>query len=326
MAVVAVSNGEESTAIKATSTGKGSDAIHAIGEDVGIRARGTGWHGIASISDSTVGGVGVLGEGWGTGVGVRGVAKNGHGVHGVSQSAAGIGVLGEATNTGVAGVATTGSGVKGVSKDGTGVEALSTNGEALHAGTDSPTMAAVAAYNANPAGTGAAVYAKKVGNKGHAGFFEGNVWVSGQLSVGVDIVLPNADCAEDFDVVDPDAAEAGTVMVLDCDGALRVSTEAYDRHVAGIISGAGDYKPGIVLDKQHSQTGRKPIALIGKVFCKVDANYGPIQVGDLLTTSPSAGHAMKASDAMRAMGAVVGKALRALDNGRATIPVLVALQ
>jgi hypothetical protein len=69
-----------------------------------------------------------------------------------------------------------------------------------------------------------------------------------------------------------------------------------------------------------------PIALIGKVYCKVDANYGAIEVGDLLTTSPTLGHAMKAVDPIKAFGSVIGKALRPLDSGEGLIPILIALQ
>jgi hypothetical protein len=69
-----------------------------------------------------------------------------------------------------------------------------------------------------------------------------------------------------------------------------------------------------------------PLALLGKVFCKVDAQYSPIEVGDLLTTSPTIGHAMKADDPLKAFGSVIGKALRPLQAGRGMIPILVALQ
>jgi hypothetical protein len=69
-----------------------------------------------------------------------------------------------------------------------------------------------------------------------------------------------------------------------------------------------------------------PVALMGKVFCKVDAQYSPIEVGDLLTTSPTLGHAMKAGDPLKAFGAVLGKALQSLKEGTGMIPVLVALQ
>ena len=69
-----------------------------------------------------------------------------------------------------------------------------------------------------------------------------------------------------------------------------------------------------------------PIALIGKVYCKVDTSYGAIEVGDLLTTSPTSGHAMKARDPLKAFGAVIGKALRSIENGAGLIPILVSLQ
>ena len=68
------------------------------------------------------------------------------------------------------------------------------------------------------------------------------------------------------------------------------------------------------------------MALIGRVYCKVDAAYGAIDVGDLLTTSPISGHAMKAAEAGRSFGSVLGKALQPLASGRGLVPILVALQ
>jgi hypothetical protein len=93
-----------------------------------------------------------------------------------------------------------------------------------------------------------------------------------------------------------------------------------------VVSGGGSLEPGIVLDRQRGLCGRKPIALIGKVYCKVDADRGAVAVGDLLTTAPTRGHAMKATDPERAFGAVIGKALAPLAAGRGLIPILVALQ
>ena len=52
----------------------------------------------------------------------------------------------------------------------------------------------------------------------------------------------------------------GTVVVIDECGALRQGYEAYDKKVAGVISGAGDYKPGIVLGKQPSEGPRMPVS------------------------------------------------------------------
>lgn len=148
----------------------------------------------------------------------------------------------------------------------------------------------------------------------------------GNVKVRGDIFLENADVAEDFDIMEPATIELGTVMVIDRNGRLCQSEHAYDHRVAGVISGAGNLRPGITLDKQEKDTNRLPLALTGKVYCKVDAQYGPIEVGALLTTSPTLGHAMKASDSSKALGAVIGKALRELTNGQGLIPILVALQ
>lgn len=150
--------------------------------------------------------------------------------------------------------------------------------------------------------------------------------VRGNLMVSGDIVLQNADCAEEFDVAAIAMVEPGAVMVLNEEGQLTQSAQAYDKRVAGVVSGAGDFKPALVLDRQSGQTDRAAIALMGKVYCKVDAQYAAIAVGDLLTTSPTPGCAMKATDAQRAFGAILGKALRPLHAGSGLIPVLVTLQ
>jgi hypothetical protein len=150
--------------------------------------------------------------------------------------------------------------------------------------------------------------------------------VSGDVMVTGDVLLTGADCAEQFDIVGTQLPEPGTVVVLDEAGALRESRGAYDKKVAGVISGAGSCQPGLVLDNRPSEEPRATLALVGKVYCKVDAQYSPIEVGDLLTTSPTPGHAMKAENPYRAFGCVIGKALRALKQGRELIPILIALQ
>lgn len=149
--------------------------------------------------------------------------------------------------------------------------------------------------------------------------------VNGDILASGDIAIRNADCAEEFAVADKNACDAGTVMVLGEDGLLRESTEPYDRKVAGVISGAGTYKPGLILDRQD-ESNRIAIAMLGKVFCKVDADSAPVGIGDLLTTSATPGHSMKATDPTRAFGTVIGKALKPLSEGRGLIPILVAMQ
>jgi hypothetical protein len=81
------------------------------------------------------------------------------------------------------------------------------------------------------------------------------------------------------------------------------------------------------LDRKEADVkNRVPVAVMGKVFCKVDASYGPIEMGDLLTSSATPGHAMKAAKPGRAFGAVIGKALGCLRKGQGSIPIVVALQ
>ena len=134
---------------------------------------------------------------------------------------------------------------------------------------------------------------------------------------------PGADCAEQFDVAGDVAVEPGTVMVIGADGALEPCTTAYDARAAGVISGAGDLEPGLVLNEKAG-ANRAAIALMGTVYCKVDAERASISAGDLLTTSNTPGHGMKAVDPERSFGAVIGKALRPLSRGTGLIPVLVA--
>lgn len=215
------------------------------------------------------------------------VARAGRTTPFTARSAAGRGVVGiSQTFVGTTGISTTSDGVLGISTSGIGVH-----------------------------GKG------KLG-----GLFEGDVKVVGSVEVTGDVLLVNADCAEDFDIAAGGTAEAGTVMVLDDAGKLTVSAQAYDRRVVGVVSGAGVYKPGIILDRRDSGALRQPIGLLGKIFCKVDAQFCAIAVGDSLTTSPTPGHAMATNDPIRSFGAVIGKALQPLSGGQGVIPILITLQ
>jgi hypothetical protein len=314
-----------------------SDADHA--GVVGVNAAPAGGTGVVGRGDGTDA-TGVYGEctaGSGTGVagrsddgrGVAGTAPAGTGVFGETTS--GIGVLGvvsvaddddghdrRGSGRGVVGVAGSSTGVEGNSQSGVGVWGTSTDNEGIHGESSSREYAAVVAMQRNPDSTGPALYANHAGDR-NAAFFKGNVVITGHIE------FATADCAEDVAVLDDEAVEAGTVMVLGTSDRVEPSWRAYDRRVAGVIAGGGDNPPAIVLGRRAGATGQ-PMALAGKVFCKVDAAFGPIDIGDLLTTSPRRGYAMRATDPARAFGAVLGKAMRPLPAGDGTIPVLVALQ
>lgn len=258
-------------------------------------------------------------------IGVRADSKGGYGVYATSTAHAAIyGETSVVAESGVHGVNTgafpcvailgssdKGHGAKGVNgagsgkspKDGAGVWGDSDQGYGVYGATKS----------------------------GKAGVFDGDVDVTGDVSVSgnvtaKDVILSGADCAEEFDVTANAEIEPGCVVVFDDDAALALSDRPYDRRVAGVISGAGAFRPGVVLDRRETDRRRAPIALVGKVYCRVDAAYGAIAVGDLLTSSPTPGHAMRASDPGRAFGAVIGKALGGHGSGLGLIPILVTLR
>lgn len=277
------------------------------------------------------------------GVGVWGDSQNGLGVFGTSQF---IGVVGQSTSVhGVYGLNQAPSGLspgEGAGVWGDSTHGLGVVGTSGSIGVVGKSTVSHGVYGLNQAQSGFApdrgvgVWGDSkngVGVLGTSAFIgvigQGSVLAArfvGTVEVTGDILLPGADCAEHFDFAGADEIDPGTVMVISGEGRLRQSKEAYDKKVAGVVSGAGEYKAGIVLDKQHSQGSRAPVALVGKVYCKVDAQYSPVEVGDLLTSSPTPGHAMKADNPLRAFGAVIGKALRPLAAGQGLIPILVALQ
>jgi hypothetical protein len=118
------------------------------------------------------------------------------------------------------------------------------------------------------------------------------------------------------------------VVVIDDEhpGQLKRSTRAYDRRVAGIVSGANGIKPGIALKQEGVLDQGENVALNGRVYVMADASHGAIKPGDLLTTSDTPGHAMKVTDSARAQGAILGKAMSALESGKGLALVLVTLQ
>ena len=150
----------------------------------------------------------------------------------------------------------------------------------------------------------------------------GNVFASGSFR-------PNAmDLAEYFPVSVP--VGPGDVLAVDRDnsGSYRLASDAADPAVVGIVSA----QPGVLLGsgiaqvmaadselarqldearqlgdakeearlwselEQQFQQTHAAVALSGTVLCKVDAGYGAIRPGDLLTTSPRWTQATARSD------------------------------
>lgn len=163
-------------------------------------------------------------------------------------------------------------------------------------------------------------------------FSEGNgdvvsITPQGTLYTRVLTITGGADVAEPFAMSEPDLPK-GAVVVIDEEhpGKLKLSTEPYDRRVAGVISGAGGVQTGLRLSQQGVMEGDEHVALTGRVYVQADVSNGAIKPGDLLTTSGTAGHAMKATDSTRTPGAVLGKAMTGLAKGDGLVLVLVTLQ
>ncbi|WP_020538878.1 hypothetical protein [Lewinella cohaerens] len=148
------------------------------------------------------------------------------------------------------------------------------------------------------------------------------------------IVTGGADLAERFNVNTSEEVDAPAIlpgMVLSIDrtqaGELTLSNSANDRAVAGIVSGAGDVETAMVFGQTGTiADGDVAVAITGRVYAYVDASYGAIEPGDLLTTSPTTGHAMKVTDYTQAQGAIIGKAMTSLDAGKGLVLVLISLQ
>jgi len=155
----------------------------------------------------------------------------------------------------------------------------------------------------------------------------GNVCTDGSFFSG------NADVAEYILASEP--LEPGDVVELDPHNPkhYRKVREPYSPLVAGVISTA----PGFVLGAKHLslalsvngegrgevEPGERPLlALLGRVPVKATTENGPIRPGDLLTSASKPGYAMRCEDIHRCEGAIIGKALEALDESEGAILIL----
>ena len=180
----------------------------------------------------------------------------------------------------------------------------------------------------------------------------GNVTADGSFTGG------GADYADMLSVSgDPSGYAPGDVLVIDLDGRLTHSTQPNATNVIGVYStnpafvgdprGTREYVTASGLNPESDDVTESelltlvdveavndlvPVALVGIVPCKVSAENGPIQPGDLLATSSLPGYAMKAMPILingveiYIPGTIIGKAMESLDSGTGVINVLVTLQ
>jgi hypothetical protein len=159
----------------------------------------------------------------------------------------------------------------------------------------------------------------------------GNTYFSGpNVSVCTLNIRGGCDLAEPFQISEPREKEVpeGSVLVIDeqAPGHLKLSSQAYDTRVAGVVSGANGISSGIQMHQQGFLEGGRNVALSGRVYVLADAAEAAIRPGDLLTSSSVPGHAMRVTDHTKAQGAVLGKAMTGLSKGQGMVLVLVTLQ
>jgi hypothetical protein len=235
---------------------------------------------------------------------------SGHGLSGASVSHTGTEGASE-TGIGVHGLSVSGPGVRGESNSGPGLVGTTIQGanviegrrfnQLVFAVTQTGTVLADGPY------TGPADFAEMMPAKGAP-----------------------ADC------------EPGDVLVIGADGLLTRCAEPHSTKLVGVYSS----KPGFLGDRRLTKHGVErmhalesetkelwlPVALLGVVPVKASAENGPIEVGDILTTAPTPGHAMRANPVkvegahIYAAGTVLGKSLGSLSSGTAKIPVLIMLR
>jgi hypothetical protein len=296
--------------------------------------------------------------------GVYGRSNYGAGVYGlnVNSSPWAAGVTGESTNgPGIRGFSENNDGVRGTSNDNNsygGRFGNNDDGTALYAtgnGTarwdatvranNTQTSGGMTAYMTNNSdyhtahfynsSTGGVLYLQNGGTNAdgaNGGDFitavnesEGDrqfrVLTSGEVRSDVGFSTPAADFAEMLPAVD--GLEPGDVLVIGPDGKLDRSAQPSQACVVGVYS----TQPGFVGGQpvEGELEGHVPLAVVGVVPVKVSAENGPIVPGDLLVTSSTPGHAMKAG-AELTVGTIIGKVLEPLEEGTGIIKMLVILQ
>jgi hypothetical protein len=326
-------------------------AVRGISPDVGVDGRGAifGVTGTQTGSGlgyggyfTSAGGAGVFGRSTAPSTGgnllTPGVwGSSQHGVGVLGHAATGFGVYGNTPGSGTAGVGqvygvygatsapSQGQGYGGFfeSSTGAGVFGRST---ALLTG-NNLFAPGVWGFSQN----GAAIYGQAGGVGSVAGLFVGNVVIDGNLTVTgskggyvVDLALNDGfeplsrgDLVVVTGVGEPVFGNIPVPLVRKADSEASTA-------VIGVVDQAEGRSPELDDGLIHPGEYLRLVTLGAFVAVKVDAGFGAVEPGDLLVSSLTPGHAMRAD--RPETGTVVGKALSSLERGTGTVPILVALQ
>ncbi len=132
-----------------------------------------------------------------------------------------------------------------------------------------------------------------------------------------------SNMVEIFEIDDGEYVQPGDILVVSEGGKSilsRARTE-YNRSVIGVISG----NPAIIINADGTRQKAYPVALTGTVLCRIDARQKPLRPGDPVVTSATPGCGMGGViDSFDKIGTVLGKALDALADGIALVPVFIS--
>ncbi len=255
----------------------------------------------------------------------KNTSKDGHsiGVAGISgteseEGKLSYGVLGHGRHVGVRGQApgseNCGAGVIGVSRFGAGGVFSSEHGYSLIADGSGKTVSELD-KNLHLVGDKKALLVEGISD------FNGVIRVNGNRDKSE---VPGG-LVELFEVDEVEYVSPGDILVVSEKGesVLSKSRKKFSRTVIGVVSG----NPKIVIDNSGRQEKLYPVVLGGKAMCKVDARNNPINPGDLIVTSDTAGCGMAGKiDSFEKIGTVIGKALDRLEDGVDLIPVFIMHQ
>lgn len=153
--------------------------------------------------------------------------------------------------------------------------------------------------------------------------YEGDVYTARAFFCGLASGCFNSGQGADIAewVLVRELVEPGDVIEIDPEhlGSYRKARGPYSKLAVGVVSSA----PGIVLGDLLRR--KALLALMGRVLVKATTEDGPIRPGDLLVGSSTPGHVMRCAErpSSRCLGALLGKALEPLTEGRGIIQMLV---
>jgi hypothetical protein len=303
-------------------------AAAADGLVVGTRVEGTDSNAILVLRNLGSG-TALKADNTGSGTAILAYAKGGHAVHAITD---------DATRSAVFGISTGGNGLSGRSDTNDGIVGVTLS--PTKSGVWGHSVAGVGVTGSSTTNDGVVGTTTVAGKSGVYGWSSQGIGVTASSDNGTALFVNgtsifkkyasfeggHGDIAENYRAGEP--LSAGDVVVIGEGMTLVLARQGSDTRVAGVI--AGD--PSLRLAGGIPNDEGVPLAVVGRVPCKVDATYGAIEAGDLLVTSPTPGHAMKADpillngEPLYRPGTLLGKALEGWTEGTGVIEVLVTLQ